>query len=793
MLSTYRVLDLTDDRGYLAGLTLAQLGVEVIHLEPPGGHRHRHAPPYAGGEVDPDRAIAHLAYDRGKSSVVIEDPRDLERLAMGADALIECGAMPVDLARLRELNPALVTASITPFGQDGPKAEWAATDLTIAAASGMMSITGDRDRPPVRITVPQTWHYAAADAMCGVLVALQERARSGRGQHVDVSAQTSFLTASQFQMMHALTGPGDESGNRLAGGVELGPYILQFVHACADGHCHVLFLFGPVIGPYTNRLMSWMWEEGFGSQEFAEKNWVDYAMAIFTGAETTDAMFDGVTAIREFVATKTKAELLAASLEKDLLIAPIFGAKELLEFEQLEFRDYWDHIEGIRMPGPPALLSRTPIGRLPRAHDLGTDTERLLAEPRRRPAIMAVESTGNHLPLEGTKVLDFMWALAGPGMTRTLADFGATVIRVDSEHRPDVLRGGAPFIGEDGDPEGALQYHSPNAGKLGLSLNMSTPEAREMVRDLVRWADVVTESFAAGSMVRWDLGYEELREINPSLIMVSSCLMGQTGPVASYAGFGTMAAAIAGFFPITGWPDRPPAGPFSAFTDYISPRFTMAVLLAAIDHRQRTGEGQHIDFSQLQASLHLLSDTLADQEFNNHSIERIGNDDPHMSPHGVYPASGDDQWVAVACESDDHWRVLAPVIGADELSELSTAERLDRRAELDERVSGWTITLDKGDAQKRLQDLGIPAHQVQRSSDCVADPQLAHREMFVEVPHPNFEHTYAENVPFRLSRTPGRPRWGGPTFGQHNYEILTEILGYDGDKVAELVIAGALS
>jgi len=779
------VLDLADDRGHLAGMLFAQLGAEVVLVEPPGGNRSRRR-----GD------LGHEVFDRGKASVTLEDPDLLARLAADADVLIECGALPVDLAALRAANPALVTVSITPFGQNGPKAEWAATDLIVAAASGTMSVTGDADRAPVRVSEPMTWHYAATDALCGALVALHERQRSGLGQHVDVSAQQSYLTATQFTMMNALV--GNPSPHRTAGGVQLGPLRVQFVYACADGHVTVTFLFGPMIGRYTERLWRWIHEEGRCGADLGDKNWIDFAMNVFNGVESPTELDRATEVLAAFLRTKSKAELFEAALGRNLLIAPLTTTRDVLDMEQLATRNYWDERDGRRMVGPFVQADNAPLRRLPDAPaPLGADTARLAAAPGRDRATAAsvdpvVAPADDPRPLAGVKVLDFMWALAGPGGSRTLADFGATVVRVESQSRPDVLRAVNPFRGPEGDQEGSFQWHSLNAGKYGLSLDLNTPEAREVVADLVRWADVVTESFSPGAMAAWGFDEATLRAINPRLVFFSSSLMGQSGPLRNYAGFGTMAAAIAGFYPITGWPDRMPAGPFTAFTDYISPRFTVAAVLSALEWRRRTGQGMRLDFAQLEGSLHLLGRVLWSDELTGQAAERLGNGDPAMAPHDVYAGAGADRWLAVACETDGQWQALAGVVGRPDLAGLGTEERLARRAELDAVVAAWSATKDPTDAQAELQAVGVPAHRVQDSADCVADPQFVHRRMFPEVPHASYGTTWVEGCPFTLSRTDWDVRWGGPTFNQHLEDVLTGMLGYDGDRIAELIIAGAL-
>jgi crotonobetainyl-CoA:carnitine CoA-transferase CaiB-like acyl-CoA transferase len=398
--------------------------------------------------------------------------------------------------------------------------------------------------------------------------------------------------------------------------------------------------------------------------------------------------------------------------------------------------------------------------------------------------------------LADVKVLDLMWVLAGPGSTRILADYGATVVRVESTHRVDALRTVGPFLEIPPGTESSAVFHGLNAGKLMITLDLEKPAGREVVLDLVRWADVVTESFTPKAMKRWGLDYESLRAVKPNIIMVSSCLMGQTGPLASFAGFGNLAAAVTGFFHLCGWPDRPPAGPFGAYTDYIAPKFTAAALLAALDHRRRTGEGQHIDISQAEASLHFLAPAILEQTVNGRAPGATGNRDLNYAPHGVYPASGDDRWVAIAATTDAQFAALATAIGSPELARdarfATTAARLAHHEELDAPLAAWTIARDAAEVERTLQAAGVPASVVQSSSELCADPQLVHRGHFVDLEHPQYGTTPVESSRFRLSRTPSEVRGSAPTFGRDNQYVLETILGYDVERITELVIAGAL-
>ena len=400
------------------------------------------------------------------------------------------------------------------------------------------------------------------------------------------------------------------------------------------------------------------------------------------------------------------------------------------------------------------------------------------------------------LPLDDVKVVDFMWALAGPGTTRTLADYGATVVRIESVNRVDGARTVGPFLDNKSAHDGSGLFGTYNAGKLGLALDLKKPQAREVVLDLVRWADVVCESFSPKAMRAWRLDYDSLREVKPDLIMLSSCLMGQSGPMSSFIGFGNMAAAVAGFYHLCGWPDRPPSGPFGAYTDYIAPRFGAISILAALDYRRRTGKGQYIDQSQAESALHFLTPALLECAANGRIEQSAGNADRNYAPHGVYPASGNDRWIAIACNTDEHWRSLCIAMNRRELlsheSFATLAARYKNRDQLDQIISEWTRGLAAHAAELQLQELGIPASAVQDSNDVCRDPQLAARGYLTEIVHPLYGKTVVEGPRFLLSRTPASIARPAPTVGGDNQYVLESILGYDQDRITELAAAGAL-
>jgi crotonobetainyl-CoA:carnitine CoA-transferase CaiB-like acyl-CoA transferase len=399
-------------------------------------------------------------------------------------------------------------------------------------------------------------------------------------------------------------------------------------------------------------------------------------------------------------------------------------------------------------------------------------------------------------PLADVNVLDFMWVLAGPGITRGLADYGATVVRIEATSRTDPIRTVGPFQDNRVAQETSALWWNNNAGKLGMTLDMSKPGARALVIDLVKWADVVTESFSPKAMRAWELDYDSLRKIKPDIIMISSCLMGQTGPLSRFAGFGNLAAAMCGFYNLVGWPGRTPSGPFSAYTDYIAPRFGLTAVMAALIHRKLTGEGQYIDQAQAESALHFLAVPLLDSATNRRAYTPIGNFAADYAPHGVYPALGDDRWIATACQTENQWQALctalkAPALAADPRFRTFT-DRRQNCEQLDTALGQLTGQLEAHELERKLQETGVPAHVVQNTFDMAADPQLAHREHFVEAAHGTLGKTWVENSRFKLSRTPAQIERSAPALGEHNQYVLEHILKYDEDKIATLVVEGAL-
>jgi crotonobetainyl-CoA:carnitine CoA-transferase CaiB-like acyl-CoA transferase len=376
MLSPYRVLDLTTERGLLCGQLLGDLGADVIKVEAPGGDAARRLGPFYQDLPHPDRSLFWWAYNRNKRSITLdlnspEGQTLVRQLVATSDFLIESdtpGALAahgLGYEDLAAINPALVYVSITPFGQTGPKASYADSDLIILAASGPLVLTGDDDRPPLRVSVPQGYLHASAEAAVAALIAHDERQCSGQGQHVDISAQQAAMQATQsFCLVAPLNASEIE---RMSGGAKVGNFMIQLVWPAQDGDVAILFLFGPSIGPFTRRFMEWMHEEGFCDTATRDKDWIGLLTQLLTGQESLSEYDRLKRLVGAFTMTKSKAELAREALARGLLIAPVTTVGEVVDSEQLAERDYWrllDHSEwgrSFRYPGPFAKFSRTPI------------------------------------------------------------------------------------------------------------------------------------------------------------------------------------------------------------------------------------------------------------------------------------------------------------------------------------------------------------------------------------------------------------------------------------------------
>jgi crotonobetainyl-CoA:carnitine CoA-transferase CaiB-like acyl-CoA transferase len=835
-LADLRVLDLSTALGEATGRVLADLGAEVIKVEPPDGCDARFAPPFAcapsargtqrpaPGQGDPEASLFWRAWGQGKKSVVLDldAAADRERflaLVDGADVLIESFTPGVMDAKglgptaLRARNPMLLYVSLSPFGQTGPFAKTPATDLTLSAAGGLLNMTGEGDRPPVPVGLPETAHLGATQAAADVLMALYARNRDGRGQHLDTSVQAAVLWSLMYVTGFAALGQdppqsGDDRAKR-KGTMEIIPGLyLPSVEPCKDGFIAMVLVLAAQGAFSFNAAMTWLGEQGGLDADLMKVDWNTWIQQIQAGTLSVE---DGNRAVSQLLAkfrTMTKAEIQAEAVRQKWLFAPIYLAPDLLADPQLIARDFWVEVDGRKVPGPFAKLSATPIRYDRPAPKLGQD-QALVDSIDRRPALPARPLERGAAPratvsprreiFEGLKVADFSWIAAGPLISKDLANLGATVLRVETEKRVDTLRFLPPWLGQPGTTTGHTAANM-NQSKLGVAIDFTNPKGLEVAHRMAAWADVVVENFTPGTAERLGLGWDTLSRINPSLVMRYPCMRGQTGPERKHTGFGIHGAALGGFIGVTGWKDRKPNMPWGAYTDFISPRFALSALCAALHHRDKTGEGQMIDVSQIEASIHYLAPTILDYQVNGRILDRAGHDSEWGCPHGVWRTREHERFVALETRTTEQWRALCTVVpglaalAAKTGSELDAIDsRIARRAEIDAILEEWCQAQACFEAAQTLRRAGVPAYVPLRAVDFHADPQLAARKFFIELPHKGFGKSWFDGPVTTFSDLPARPRHAGPLIGEHTFEVLRDILGYSEEEIGDMAAEGALS
>jgi crotonobetainyl-CoA:carnitine CoA-transferase CaiB-like acyl-CoA transferase len=815
LLDGIRVLDLATSRAELAGRILADLGAEVLKVEPTQGVDSRRRPPFDERPDGDGGSLYWQAVGAGKQSVVLDLENDaaarqtLRELARRADILIESfdpgtmSAWGLSYAALSALNPSLIYVSVSPYGQHGPKSGWPATDLTLEAAGGRLGLQGDRDRPPIPVGYPQASFHAGGQAAADAIIALNERELSGLGQRLDTSMQEAIVwSLMNFPGYPSLTG-GDPPGygdDRATAPLPArrGPFL--GVSACADGYVVVTPTSqGQFLAAITQSVVPALREEGRLDEALDAVDWDEWEIARASDSLSETQTEQAAAAARAFFASKTKLALMRWAWQSDVHLGPVNTTRDLLENPQLQARGYWQAIGGIVRPGLSVRSSRFDLdlrGPAPLLGEHQALVQRWLDEPLTGavPASEAVERPGE--AFAGLKVLDFSWVAVGPITAKALADHGATVIRVESTTRVDYVRTLPPFKDNEPGINRSHYYNNLNSSKLGVALNLATPEGRQLARRLIDWADVIVENFTPGTMRRLGFDYETLSRERPDLIMISTCLLGQTGPWASFAGYGPHGAAISGLHYVTGWPDRAPTGPVGPYTDVIAPRYSVSALAAAILERRRSGIGQHLDVSQVESAIHFLEPLVLDETVNGRTACAAGLDSPSACPHGVYPAAGTERYVAIACETAAQWRALRSIAPLDSFADArfdDLPERIAAHEQIDAALREWTASQAHGALERRLVEAGVPAAAVQRMTDLHADPQLAERGYFVRLKHSEVGEIPFDGLITRFSAKNTILHKASPCLGEDTEYVMREILGLTPDEVADYAVAGVFT
>ncbi|MDP6605684.1 MAG: CoA transferase [Dehalococcoidia bacterium] len=795
-----RVIDLAGPAGAFAGRQLGELGADVVRVEPPGGDAVRARPPFLHNEPGVERSLYHLHLNANKRSIAVDlasaDGVDRVRaLAERADVLVENAApgefdaLGIGCDELRRLNPGLVYVAVTPFGQRGPMRDYRGNDLTAAAASGLMYLNGFPEDPPNQPGAEQAYHMGSLAAVAGTVMAIagRERDPQRRGRRVDVSLQEAASMATiQTANANIYGWHGNiprRTGLSSPGG---GRSLFQ----CRDGRW-ISFVI-PIGAPgLWDGYVQWIADEGLG--DLSAPEWTDPTHRF----ANIPVMMGIISALAE---KYDRTDLFHAGQRRRLLVMPVNDASDLIEDEHLAHRGLFtaaDHPHlGVALTdvGPPYHFSATPAPPRRPAPVLGEHQDEVLAELAAQPAASGVArapgpATG--LPLGGVRVADFCWMIAGPATTRILADFGATVTKIESEARLDNIRaiGVKPPDLDTVNNNGV--FNDTNTNKRSVNINLGTERGIELAKQVIAASDVVTSNFTPDRMTRWGLGYEELAKINPGVIMLSMPVMGSYGPYRGYGSYGNGVIAFGGLNTNMGFPDRAPVGLGPLYSDFSTPYIAVSAVSAALYHRERTGEGQFIDVSQLEATVNLLGTDILEFTANGTVPTPPGNRSLAYVPHGAYPCAGEDRWCAIAVDGDEDWRLLCETIGRPELASdprLSGAEgRREHEDEIDGAIGAWTGERDAWEVMHTLQAAGLMAAVVEDLEDMMTrDPWLPGNHL-VAVGLEGEQYPFTTHAqPIRLNgETP--PLRRSPIWGTHNEEVLRGELGLSEDEYLQLV------
>jgi crotonobetainyl-CoA:carnitine CoA-transferase CaiB-like acyl-CoA transferase len=849
MLAGIRVIEVADERAEYTGLLLAGLGAEVIKIEPPEGNPTRRIGPFLEDEPGPERSLFFWNYNRNKKSLVLDlrEPSACERLLHlldGADVLLDasCGALNAALglerAALSGRFPWLVTARMTPFGDDGPWRDLRGSDLIHLALGGVMMNCGydpdpnfEYDTPPIAPQVWHAYHIAGEQLATGIIAALIHRHRSGEGQDVSIAVHEAVSKNPEQDIMYWVMRqvPLWRLTNRHA--AETPNHSPGICHT-KDGRWFITHGMG---ARDLKNLVPLLSKYGMEADLQPPPPDADLRARQVPGTAASDtARAHMLDIVQRFTRAWTYADMpWREAQDAGLLWAPLRKPHEnALDEHWLARKTFADvpHPEqgrSYRYPTSKWLSNKTSwqVGR--RAPLLGEDTAQILGEAARRSCVPATLRTvpnprlsalhNKPFPLQGVRILDFAWFLASAGGTRFLAAMGAESLKVEWKDNPDTrLAAMAPVGGRAArdaatgplpgvrDPDMGGQFNNKNAGKRGISLNIRHPKGLQIAKDLVRICDVVAEGFSPGVLQRLGLGYDVMKSIRPDVIYIQQSGMGAHGTYGRMRTVGPVAAAFGGQGDMSGLPEPAmPVGWGYSYLDWMGAYGYALALLGALYHRERTGEGQWIDASQCESGIFLTGATILDWSANGCEWRRYGNRSPYKpaAPHGAYRCAGKDRWIAIACFTDSEWRALAEVAGQRGWLADPRFETLDHRLQhqdaLDAAVQTWTRTQDRYDCMMKLQRAGVPAGACQNAEDrCNTDPQLRHLRWLTEVTGTKIGTWPIYELPMKFSATPayigGPTNRGAPCYGEDNMWVLTELLGRSPSEVERLAEEGVI-
>jgi crotonobetainyl-CoA:carnitine CoA-transferase CaiB-like acyl-CoA transferase len=763
MLTGLRVVDCSTEiaGGYCTKL-LADAGADVVKIEPPGGDPLR---AWKSG------ALFEFLHTSKRSIVGTPADASVLDLCARADVVVESGpprAFPVD--PLFERRRDLVITSITPFGQDGPWADWAGTEFTLQGWCGSIASRGVPELPPVaaggRIGEWVSGTYAAVGAVAATFTAR----RTGHGEHVDVAwLDTMSVTMNTYTSVFAEFGGWPEMRRPIR------TIEIPSIEPSADGFASFT----------TNSAQQWAaFLVLLGRADLDDDKELASALGRFKRRKEAREI------IHEYTTQHATAELLALATDLRIQCGTVGNAATVTTFDH-----FVDQGTFVLNPNGRFVQPRVPYrisGLSPRAFDPSPELgahDGTVEWPARD--AVPVPSGAADLPLAGFRVLDLTAWWAGPAATTMLANLGADVIKVESITRPDFMRYTStkpPSVEQWW--EWAPLYHGANNSKRGITVDLTRPEGRALLIRLLPHVDVLLDNFTPRVMEQFELDWPHVHAANPRLVQVRMPAYGLQGPWRNRTGFAQTMEAITGMAWITGWPDGPPVLPRGACDPLAAMHAVFATMLALRD-RETSGEGRFIEVTMIEAALNAGAEQIVEYGATGEVAQRTGNRGPLGAPQNLYACEGHEEWLALAVTSDDEWRALRRVLGDPEWARhpaLASADgRRAKHDEIDEEIARFCKDRDARQLAEELATGGVPAGYVVDGRDIAVNPQMLHRGFFEVEDHPVTGAHNIPTVPFRYRRRGGgwmhRP---SPTIGQHNDEVLRELLGLDHDELAQL-------
>ena len=775
-----RVLDMSTDKAEMCGRFLGDLGADVVRLEPPTGGPSRRMPPFVGGTS----AFFEVRNFNKRGAVVDLDTSEgrarLLDLLSRADVWIETtkpgtlAALGLDPLSMTERFPHLIVASITDFGQTGPYRDYEATDDTLTALGGEIFRSGIVGKPPLLIPGSFTYDVSGVQGAFAVLTAYWQRLQSGRGQHLDLSmmetvAQVSDWSLANFSAVMGTGGPYLET--------RAGSGIVYPMYPCKDGYVRLV-----VLSPRQwHALREWL-----GDPEFLQDpHWDSLLGRMSIQEDVLDPLY------KELFMTMGMSELSAEAQRRGIVMTPVMHPRAVLEAEHFKARGSFaavklpDGSTG-RVASGLVEVSGQRAGLRAQAPALGEHDAEI--ESSWPPLERVVSGAIGGLPLAGLRVADFGHGGVGVEAGRLFAEYGADVVKIESRAYPD-------FIRLVGGSEMSPSFASSSRSKRSLGVNVKTPEGLELIKRFIAECDVVIENNSTGTMADLGLSFEDLQQVNPRIVMVSSQLMGSRGPWAGWLGYGPSTRPAGGMTWLWNFPDgEMPPGAGVIFPDHLVGRVCAVAALAGLAARVSSGVGLHFEAAQVETVLTVMSQYFLAESVDPGSVAPLGNRRPQGAPWGVYQCLGVERWVVICCRDDADWAGLCRAMGSppwtsglDHASARHAAHDL-----IDSSLSAWTATQTDREVMETLQAFGVPAGMMSYASDEPQDPHLQYRGYLAEIDQPGTGKLILEGPAFYGSAM-DRPFIGpAPALGEHTREIAVTLLGLSSERTEELIAAGIL-